>query len=60
MILNTTPEGKRVLGRLKMRWLDDAEASMKTLGIKKWRLNAQDREEWTAILREAKAKLKEP
>jgi hypothetical protein len=41
-------------------WLDDVEADIKTLGIKIWRLKAQDREEWTVILREAKAKLKGP
>jgi hypothetical protein len=48
------------LGRPKMRWLHDAEASIKTLGIKKWRLKARETEEWTAILREAEAKLKGP
>jgi hypothetical protein len=40
--------------------LDDVEADIKPLGIKRWRLKAQDRKEWTVILREAKAKLKGP
>jgi hypothetical protein len=43
-----------------LRWLDDIEADIKTLGIKRWRLKAQDRKEWTVILREATAKLKGP
>jgi hypothetical protein len=58
MIFNTKPEGRRGIGRT--RWLDDVEADMKTLGIKRWRLKAQDRKGWTVILREAKAKLKGP
>jgi hypothetical protein len=43
MIFNTKPEGGRGVGRPKLRWLDDAEADIKTLGIRKWRLKAQDR-----------------
>jgi hypothetical protein len=60
MILNTKPEGRRGVGRSKFRWLDGPEADIKTLAIKRWRLKAQDRKEWTVILREAKAKPKEP
>jgi hypothetical protein len=40
--------------------LDDVEADIKTLGIRRWRLKAQDRKEWTVIPRKAKAKLKMP
>jgi hypothetical protein len=42
------------------RWLDDVEADIKTLGINRWRLKAQDRKEWMVILREDKDKLKGP
>jgi hypothetical protein len=54
------PEGRRDIGRPKLRWLDDAEDDIKTLGIRRWRIKAQDRNEWTAIKREAKVKLKGP
>jgi hypothetical protein len=33
---------------------------VKTLGKKRWRLKAQDRKEWTVILKEARAELKGP
>jgi hypothetical protein len=46
------------IGRLKLRWLDDAEEDIKALGIRQWRIKAQDRNEWMAIKREAKVKLK--
>jgi hypothetical protein len=51
------PEGRRDSGRPKLRWLDDVE-DIKALGIRRWRIKAQDGNEWTAIRREAKVKLK--
>jgi hypothetical protein len=60
MVFNAKPEGRRGVGRPRLRWLDDVEADIKVLGIKRWRIRAQDRKEWSAILREAKAKLKGP
>jgi hypothetical protein len=39
-----------------LRWLHDVEADIKILGIKRWRLKAEDQKEWMVILREAKAK----
>jgi hypothetical protein len=35
-------------------------SSVKALGIRRWRIKAQDRNEWTVIKREAKDKLKGP
>jgi hypothetical protein len=60
MILNSEPEGRRGVGRPKLRWLDDVQADIKTLGIKRWRLKAQDRKKCTVILKEAKAKVNGP
>jgi hypothetical protein len=34
MILNTIPEGRREVGRLNLRWLNDVEAVIETVGIK--------------------------
>jgi hypothetical protein len=57
MVFNAKPEGRCGVGRPRLRWLDD-ETDIKALGIKRWRIRAQDRKEWSAILREAKAELK--
>jgi hypothetical protein len=54
------PEGRRDIGRPKLRWLDDVEDEIKALGMRRWRIKAQDRNEWTDIKREAKVKLKGP
>jgi hypothetical protein len=52
------PEGRRGIGRPKLRWLDDVEDDIKALVIRRWRIKAQDGNEWTAIKRKAKVKLK--
>jgi hypothetical protein len=54
------PEGRRNIGRPKLRWLHDVEDDIKALGIRRWRIKSQDRNEWKAIKREAKVKLKGP
>jgi hypothetical protein len=43
-----------------LRLSGDVDTDIKTLGIKRCRLKAQDRKGWTVILRKAKAKLKRP
>jgi hypothetical protein len=58
MVFNTKPEGRRGVGRPRLRWLDDVEVDVKALVVKMWRIKVQDRKEWPAIVREAKAKLK--
>jgi hypothetical protein len=60
MVFNAKPEGRRGVGRPKLRWLDDVETYIKALCVKRWRIKPQDIKEWSAILREAKAKLKGP
>ena len=53
-------EGRRGTGRPRLRWIDDVEDDLRKLGVKRWRAEALDREEWASIIREAKTKLKWP
>jgi hypothetical protein len=57
-ILDDKPGGKRRRGRPRLRWTDDVEADLRNMGIKRWRTEALNREEWASIIKEAKAKLK--
>jgi hypothetical protein len=57
-ILHDKPGGKRKRGRPRLRWLDDVEADLRSMGIKRWRTKVLNREEWASIIKEAKAKLK--
>jgi hypothetical protein len=59
-VLISKPEDRRDIGRPKLRWLDNVEDDIKALGIRRWRIKAQDRNKWMAIKREAKVKLKGP
>jgi hypothetical protein len=45
MVFNAKPEGRRAVGRPRLRWLDDVGADIKALGVKMWRIKAQDRKE---------------
>jgi hypothetical protein len=60
IVFNAKPEGRRGVIRPRLRWLDDVKTDMKALGVKRWRIKAQDRKEWLVNLRKAKAKLKGP
>ena len=50
------PEGRRLPGRPRKRWIDDVEDDLKKLGVRGWRRKAQEREEWRKVVKEAKAR----
>jgi hypothetical protein len=50
----SNPEGRRSVGRLKMRWLDDVEEDLRKIRISGWRGKARRRDEWKSVLREVK------
>jgi hypothetical protein len=51
------PGGRRKPERPRLTWLDCVEDDLKTPGVRRWRKRAEDREEWTIILKEAMVKL---
>jgi hypothetical protein len=40
------PEGRRSVGRPKIRWLDDVEEDLRKMRISGWRGKARRRDEW--------------
>jgi hypothetical protein len=48
------PEGRRSVGRTKMRWLDDVEEDLRKTRISGWRGKARRRDDWQSVLREVK------
>lgn len=53
--LYKVPQGRRRVGRPRMRWLDDVEADLVTLGVNDWRRRAHDRADWRDVAEQAKA-----
>jgi hypothetical protein len=54
-IFDSKPEGRRQVGRPRLRWLDDVENDLRVMKIKRWReKKAQNREEWTSVTKKAK------
>uniref|UniRef100_A0A146MAV6 Uncharacterized transposon-derived protein F52C9.6 n=1 Tax=Lygus hesperus TaxID=30085 RepID=A0A146MAV6_LYGHE len=51
--LNGAPGGRRLRGRPRRRWLEDVEDDLTALGVRRWRLLAQDRKEWSSIAERA-------
>jgi hypothetical protein len=47
-------EGRRNVGRPKMRWIDDVEEDLRMMRVCGWRRKARRRDEWKSVLREVK------
>jgi hypothetical protein len=48
------PEGRRSVGRTKIRWLDDVDEDLRKMRISGWGGKARRRDEWKSVLREVK------
>ena len=57
IVLNAKLDGKRKVGRPKLRWYDDVQNDIRKMGLKGWWEKAKNRSEWWHIMKEAKVKL---
>ena len=55
-LFENDPDGRRGVGRSKMRWIDGVQADLKALDKRNWKNLAQDRNAWKICLKEAKSK----
>lgn len=54
-VYSQKPEGRRLPGCPRKRWLDDVEDDIREMGVRGWRRRARDRNEWKRIVEAAKA-----
>jgi hypothetical protein len=47
-ILDGRPEGKRSIGRPRLRWLNDVDV-LRNMGVSQWRKKAENRGEWAEV-----------
>jgi hypothetical protein len=54
-IFSTKSDGTRSVGRPKLRSEDGVDQDMRILGVKNWKKVAHDRDEWSKLLKKARA-----
>jgi hypothetical protein len=55
-ILEWKPIGRRIRGRPRKRWIEDAEENFQAMGIRGWRKLSKERTEWKKITEMAKTR----
>jgi hypothetical protein len=50
--MNYNPEGKRRVGWPKARWFGVVKNDIRKVGVRKWRIEAKDRDGWWRTLEE--------
>jgi hypothetical protein len=53
-IFESKPDGRK-MGRPRVRCLQDVEKDLCEIKVKRWQQKAVDKEEWTSVIKEAKA-----
>lgn len=59
IVLDAKTDGKRMVGRPRLRWLDLVKVDVIKAGIRRWRRKAQGRSEWADVIWEAKSHCKD-
>ena len=55
-ILEGKPTGTRTRGRPRKRWIADIEEDLQIMGIRRWRKQCEEREEWKRITEKTKTR----
>jgi hypothetical protein len=58
-VLLGKPDGRREAGKPKLRWINCIVKYLKSMGVKRWKKQAQGRAAWAIILKEAVVELKD-
>jgi len=54
-VFESKPEGSRIRGRPRLRWLEDVGRDLREMKVKRWGRKAVDREKWASVIQVAKA-----
>ena len=53
-LYQNTLEGRRSVGRPRLRWTDDVREDLRRMGVTNWRIRAHRRDDWKMVVKVVK------